>query len=137
AEWMFNDPQSPWNPMLKKGEGSQQSQIEELIQTPLIRLAGFRKQLIRLLDDTSQAGVLKITATGELTLSSDVVTGAWSRFDPHDTTEFWPAGMFEFRIADYLAWKLFQAGVTQECQLYWPLARRDRAIVQARKVLER
>lgn len=137
AEWMFNDPQSPWNPMLKKRDERQQSQVEELLQTPLIRLAGFRKQLIRLLDDTSQAGVLKITATGELTISSDVVTGSWSRFDPHDATAFWPAGVFEFRIADYWAWKLFQAGVTQECQLYWPLARRDGAIAQARKVLER
>ncbi|HEY3418033.1 MAG TPA: hypothetical protein VGM23_14235, partial [Armatimonadota bacterium] len=136
AEWLFNDPHSPWIPLVQQGYswGS-----EQLFTSPLLGVGAFRKQLLTGLANPVKAGVIKVAPGGrmDITLDAGWSTGVGQAQD--DPLGPKPGSQLAVRLCDVYAMYLSTRGV--ECfpafQPCWPLAERDKAIAAIVQVLRR
>ena len=120
ADWLFNDKASSW-------AARDASVVRNLVDTPVIRVAGFRRHVRSALTDRTPAGTVTLRNEGDVAICNDTggttYTGSW-RADPLAP----PLGtVTEFRISDLYAWKLSPLAGTPRCELYWPEAKRDEA----------
>ncbi len=132
ADWLFNDPRSPWLSELYRSHC-------DLLGHPgylwpgLLGVAGFRKRLGILLDDETVIGSIVFRAAD----NRQTFEIRWKdRAAPEK-----PGAVSEsaFRACDYVGWQLAIHGlaVMPRFQLEWPLERRNEAIAGCRQALKR
>ena len=130
AEWLFNDPASPWLPWQGDAKHPNAWALRDpLTGSPMLGLAGFRKLVVRLLADRSAFGSARLDERGYVTyrIGSGGQGGGGLAYvepdGPHATPET------PMRICDYHGWKLsgWVDGIPP-CMPYWPEDRRDRAL---------
>jgi len=133
ADWLFNDRQSAWRPFLERPDYS-----ITLIKTPLLGVAGFRKQVLLLLSNKSPCGTVELSEGGKTKIGNATITRSpgmsikmaggemGTGYDEHDPLA--KAGVLtRFRVCDHCAWELSQLDGVPNCQLYWPEKNRDEA----------
>lgn len=126
AEALFAKADSPWAERFLRTYGT-----NDLFETPLLGLPGFRKRLLVELTDPRPAGTLKLNAEGYgYAAVEGVSTGGAAIHSAGDPRAPKPGSEIVFRVCDYYAWRLSRLDGTPRCELYWPLADRDRAVVQ-------
>ncbi len=137
ADWLFNDPKSPWSSLLDKRHASDGFQRAELITSPLVGVPAFRKSLIAALGDKTRLGKVTVDKEGDVNLAMD--SGGSSGRGQSKVDPLAPAPGVEvpFRVGDFYAWTLSTLEGAPECELYWPEARRDQAITECVAFLTR
>ena len=105
-----------------------------LLRSPLLRSPPFRDHVARALHDTSPAGsvVVRGKSTLEITLGSGPrVTATVATLDDAPADE----KAHSFRVCDYYAAMLGTLDDAPRIRLYWPEARRTKAVAELRKAL--
>jgi hypothetical protein len=139
ARWLFNDPQSPWVPLLRDPgkDASLLFQQRGLFASPLLRSPGFREGLLAGMGIKSAMGTVR--RDGPRTLRYRTSAGWEESFQCNlndvDSIEREPGR--PFRVCDYVAWKLSEVEGSPRCELYWPEDRRDRALAASAAFLKR
>ena len=129
AEAMFRDG-SAWLPIVETKSSVPNSHLRvELAETELIRTSGMNKQIVKALADKRVAG--KLVRKSDTNASIDMVAGWGTGTDPSKDPLAPPVGTtLDIRACDYLAWILSKRQGAPKLELYWPLADRDRALVE-------
>ena len=128
ADWVFDDPRSPWNPLLQKRPTS--VQVEGLISSPLLGLSAFRRQVLLALADDRRVGTITVRPGDPVDVRLDRVldyggmTGA-------------PGVATPLRACDVYASSLAQVNGFAAYDPAWPPARRDQSIQQDARLLRR
>jgi hypothetical protein len=138
---LFEDPKSPWNPKVWRGEADvAEGHQRDLFGTPLLGLKSFRVLVLRALGDTTQVGTVATDADGRVI----VIQGNYKTVSDGHSTEhhvefsgepnaprnpFKPApSSMPLRMADKACESLEQLDGIPRFQKQWPLAKRDEAI---------
>ena len=134
AEAMFGDDRSPWAEHFLLAFN-----MKDLFDTPMMKLAPFRKRMLAELTKKDKAGILTITDEGYGQLKMDTGwqggPGVDARKDP--LAPKGPAKLV-FRVCDYYAWQVARTiKGAPRCELYWPEADRDRAVAACATFLKR
>jgi hypothetical protein len=126
TDWLFNNPASPWMPLLVKRTGSVYW-VSDLLRTPLVSVAAFRTHLLRELANTAEAGTAKTDAEGRVSIA---INAGWSaQYNPSsDVPQPAPGSEIEFRVCDVYANQLSRLEGTPPCELWWPREKRDAAV---------
>src|SRR5436305_8893078 len=66
AHWLFNDPKSPWVPLLPEARGEQAPHFQNLFASPLIVVAGFREGVLAGLADKAPLGTVAKVGEGSM-----------------------------------------------------------------------
>jgi len=137
AEKIFNGENSRWSPLNRVRPLNDSATLSDLATTPLIGLVGFRREVIRRLNDLSPDGTLQLSENGSV--------GCMLTDDAHHdfTVGFWkddplapPAGDgIYFRTCDWFAYELSRLDGFPRIGLYWPQAQRDAAVATCKAVL--
>lgn len=131
AAFLFNDPRSPWVPLVQERPGGLYgSAFENLLESPLLGVAGFRRAALAALADRA---VLQTVTLGGPDRQAD-----W-QIIRHDVGPFRPAApqAFPVRRCDLYAWHLSHLDGMPAFQYDWPLARKDAAVAAASARLRR
>jgi hypothetical protein len=108
---------------------------EHLLDAPMLGVAPFQTHVLRNLDDTTNAGTLKIDPRGggEIKLAR-VLSGMYVR---NNADPLLPdkGPELPIRVCDWYAWKLSFLEGTPLFELYWPLQKRDAALVSMRQFI--
>ena len=131
AAWLFNDAQSPWNPITGTPKDKDYvSRFGRRFDAPLLVLPAFRRHLAGLLTDRRLAG--RVTADGGQQQIELLVGGQWAQGSssycgaiPYPP----PHARVEFRVCDWIAHELSELHGMPRCELYWQQAERDKAVV--------
>jgi hypothetical protein len=110
----------------------------DLIHTPMIGLPGFRKELLRGLDDTSPGGTILVNASGFTytflpKMGGSTQTSSDPAQMPSDAPK--PGTTVPFRISDAYAYQLSQVEGFPIFKLYWPVAQRNAALAVCKTYL--
>ncbi len=137
AHWLFNDPQSPWVPLLPEVRGQQSSAFFNFFTSPLIAVAGFREGVLASLSDKTPLGTIEKTGENEVCRrikNLPVTTYSSSHLNLSGVT----AGTeHAFRRCDYLALQLSELEGCPQLDLFWPEARRDEGVSACAAYLKR
>src|SRR5262249_47896691 len=99
------------------------------LDTPRVGLPGFRKRLLVELADTSPAGKLKLNAEGYGFMEvTNAYSGGEAIHTAGDPLAPKPGAELTFRVCDYYAFHLSRLDGAPRCELYWPPARRAKAL---------
>ncbi len=126
AAWLFNNSASPWylilDPLKRVGYYT-----TRLFKTRLIEVPAFRKQLLRALKDTREAGYITVNNSRRMSIK---VRAGWTTSGPGKYEHRLPAGTTApFRVCDIYARQIFQAHKeAPECRVFWPEKERDKAV---------
>lgn len=136
AEWLFNDPASPWLPKMRR-EHFQSLGSPWYLKPGMLKVAGFRKRLESLLDDTTELGTVTVhdNKNGKSRMITWKDQEAMVRRGPSAAT---PSSESTFRVCDYIAWQfsLLRLPGTPPFELEWPQSRRDEALEACRQALK-
>ena len=137
ARWLFNDPKSPWVPILPKAQVTQALAFENLIASPLLVVAGFREGLLAGLTDKTPLGTIALGEGGYT--DCKFKNGLTMRQSTSDLDgEGVKVGVeHPFRNCDYLALKLSEIEGGPRIDLFWPENRRDGAVAACAAYLKR
>ena len=124
ADWLFNDPNSPWLAELRRTHFQMLAHRLRL-KPGMLGVAGFRKQLEVLLDDTSEMGTVTVFEQNKTRNrvirwnDQDSRGGTAGRLDPSAPK---PVSESAFRTCDYVAWQLAFSGLAgmPKFELEWP-----------------
>jgi hypothetical protein len=137
AQWLFNDPKSPWVPLLPEARGEQSPPFQNLFASPLMAVAGFREGVLAGLADRTPLGTVERGENGVIhhkIKNLPTMNSSSSNLD----LEGVPVGVeFPFRSCDYLASKLSDLEGCPRCDLFWPETRRDEAVAACVAYLKR
>jgi hypothetical protein len=134
AQKLFADPDSPWVPLVKKGAGD----IDNIFDSPLIGLAGFRVELLRGLNDKTPAGSMTLPPGGGENIDLDGIGSSGRGGAVNKDPLAPPVGTpVRFRFCDYYAWQISRVKGAPRCRLYWPEAKRDEAVAACRAFLQK
>jgi hypothetical protein len=128
ARWLFNDPKSPWVPLLPEARGQQTPHFNNLFSSSLIVVAGFREGVLASLADKTPLGTVSRTEKGSIRRK---ITGGGtmnSGTNNIDLSDFPPDVEHSFRNCDFVASMLSGLEGCPKCDLFWPEARRDEAV---------
>lgn len=137
AEWLFSAPESPWVPLLRNRPwgGGSFGGFPDIVTTPLLGLPAFRR---RLLDDMTTllgpGGTVEVR-DGGLRVSITDVHSTGGRASPADPDGPKSDTTIAFRMCDTYAHFLARVEGMPACELYWPEARRDKAIAASAAIL--
>ena len=137
AQWLFNDPKSPWVPLLPEARGERTPAFQNLFASPLLVLASFRAGVLAGLADKTPLGTVKKIGEGfiEHKIKNLPTMSSGSSYFFLDGI---PTGVeFPFRTCDYLASLLSNLEGCPKCDLFWPEARRDEAVAACVATLKR
>jgi hypothetical protein len=129
---MFAAHGSFWVPLLND-QGERQLGLGSLCKTPLVGMPEFQKELERGLLDTTKAGAVTLYAHG----NAAGTPGGGSHFYRLDPLAPAAGTVVDYRVCDAYADLLSQLDGFPECQTYWPVAERDRAVAACRGFLHR
>ena len=137
ATWLFNDPASPWVPLISPTKQNSGYHEGSLIPSPLVAVPGFRSLLQKALTDKTLAGTASVSDQRgvQINFTTGVSTGIGSaKVDPLMPK---PGEKVAFRMADYYGWKLAELEGSPPFELYWPEVRRDQGLVEMSAFLNR
>lgn len=125
AHQLFEDPSSPWVPLIKKSAYG----ADSLFRSPLVGLPEFRTELRRGLADKSPAGSATIESSGYVNVSVD---NGWSGGGGgswlEDKTAPPVGTLVHFRMCDLYAQQLSGIEGFPKFEFYWPESQREQAI---------
>ena len=136
---LFDDPKSPWNPRVWRGDATvAEGQQRGLFATPLLGLKAFRTLVIRALGDKTEVGTIETDANGRVivvqghyrTVSNGKATEHGINYDPNgpkDPHKPGPKAM-PLRMADEACEALERLEGIPRFKKHWPIAKRDLAI---------
>lgn len=103
-----------------------------LIGSPMLGLSPFRQQMLVNLTNTDFAGTAKVKNRNEIALEGlgTSVRYPGDRLTPPDGTDVM------FRQCDAYAYSLSNVAGMPRCELYWPVAERDKAVAKCRERLK-
>ena len=132
ARWLFNDPQSPWVPLLRARESRTMLLLPHMGASTRRRWcgsAGFREGLIAAMAEQGRDGDGPARRSPHDPVQDE---RRWRRELPGSTRTdldaVKPGVDLPFRVCDFLAWKVSSLEGAPGCELYWPEDRRDRAV---------
>lgn len=141
---MFAAPNSPWALTYGKAPkirlNTKADNLGAMIDTVLIAQPGFRDFLLANLQNQTVAGTAKVEPDGNITNFSredwaDWQSGSYnSNIDPLLPK---PGTAVPYRVCDLIASAVGDIEGAPECELYWPLARRNAAVAQCAAFLRR
>jgi hypothetical protein len=139
AEWLFTAPDSPWVPLLRPrppGSGSFGG-FPDLLRTPLLGLPVFRQRLLAdMATLTGPGGTVEARDGGLQVRITDVhMTGGQA--SPADPDSPQPGTTIAFRMCDTYGYFLSRVEGMPAFELYWPEARRDKALAACAATLRR
>ena len=137
AHWLFNDPKSPWVPLLPEARGQQMPDFRNLFATSLIVVPAFRHGVLAgLADQTPLGTVAKIDSQ---TVQRKIKNGSTTNYGSSnlDLDGVAIGVEYPFRRCDYLASKLSDLEGSPRIDLFWPEARRDEAVAACVAFLKR
>jgi hypothetical protein len=128
TRWLFNDPKSPWVPLIPEARGQQSPHFQNLFGSPLIVIAGFREAVLAGLADKTPLGT--VTRSDKSTIERMIKNVGPTRYGPANLDpDGIPLGVeYRFRYCDYLASELSNLEGCPRFDLFWPEARRDEAV---------
>ncbi len=132
AEWLFNDPSSPWNQLPWKGVS-----FPNPVESDLIRLPAFRKLLARELSKTNVIGSMEYFRPDTITYSLKDFGGGSRGFPWPPATAPAIGTKAEIRHCDWIAFSLSNAKRIPFFNPFAPIEERDEAIRNARVSLEK
>ena len=137
AQWLFNDPKSPWVPLLPEAQGRLSQSFQNLFASSLIVLPSFREGVLAGLADKSPLGTLQRGTDGSVERKiKDVPTTKHGSNNLE--LEGVPVGVeYPFRRCDLLASQLAGLEGCPQISLFWPEARRDEAVASCVFYLKR
>ena len=139
AAALFGDPGSPWMRLFQPGErawGASDS-LSELVASPLLGVALFRKLVLAGLADDRPSGSLRCDADCKVTIVIDKASSMFPTFHADDPHRPRPGSSMTLRMRDNFAWKLQQVEGFPRFELYWPRELRDRTIAAVVATLSR
>src|SRR5262249_1291729 len=80
ARWLFNDPKSPWVPLLPEARGQQSVHSQNLFASPLMVVAGFRDGVLAGLADKTPIG--SVARIDKNTIERKIKNGDTTRYGP-------------------------------------------------------
>jgi hypothetical protein len=136
---LFDDPKSPWNPRVWRGDATvAEGQQRRLFATPLLGLRAFRTLVIRALGDKTEVGTIETDANGRVivvqghyrTVSDGKATEHGVQYDPEGPKDPYRPGpkAMPLRMADKACEALVQLEGIPRFEKHWPIAKRDFAI---------
>ena len=136
ADTMFNTEGSPWNPVIQQREGAL-FETERLLQTPLVGMTAFRKQLLRQLSEKSNAGY--VACTGSDALETHFIAGRMigptGRLEADDPMRPKNGETRHFRTCDMIARSLSSIHGFPRVEVYWPEVKRDDSVRRVAELL--
>jgi hypothetical protein len=137
ARWLFNDPKSPWVPLVPEARGQQAPFHQNLFASPLLVVAGFREGVLAGLADKSPIGT--VTRIDKTTIERKIKDAAATRYGPNyfDAAEMAVGKEYPFRNCDYVASQVADLEGCPRCDLFWSEARRDEAVAACVAYLKR
>jgi hypothetical protein len=133
---LFEDPASPWVPLLRPEDlgWGQAGAFADLIISPLLGVAPFRKLVLAGLADDRPSGSVRCDADGKVTIAIDKgrpgTFGAFLSVHAGDLHRPRPGSSMAIRMRDKYAWKLQRLAGFPRFELYWPRHLRDRTIAE-------
>ena len=137
ARWLFNDPTSPWVPLILKARVQASPPLADLVASPLIIVAGFREGVLTGLTDRTPLGTLERSGNGSIQRKIKDVPTIHYGSSNLDLEGIAVGVEYPFRRCDYLASKLSRLEGSPRCELFWPEARRDEAVAACMAYLKR
>ena len=139
AAALFEDPRSPWNPQVWRGDATvAEGHQRDLFTTPMLGLKAFRTLVIRALGDKTEVGTVETDEKGRViviqghyrTVSARESTEHGVDFDPDGPKNPYKPGpkTMPLRMANLACEKLEGLDGIPRFKKHWPLARRDEAI---------
>ncbi len=128
ARWLFNDPKSPWVPLLYEARGKPRPFYPNLFDSPLIAVAGFQEAVIRGLADKAPLGTVERLADQSTRFR---FKGSNENSYSSVNVDFDGAVLgvvVPVRSCDYLAAAVSELEGCPRLSLFWPEARRDEDI---------
>jgi hypothetical protein len=137
AQWLFNDPKSPWVPILPEARAQQAPPFQDLIASPLIIVGGFRSGVFTGLADKAPLG--SITRRKSDSIERKIKGIPTTNFNATNLNlEGVAVGVeYPFRRCDFLASKLSELEGCPRFDLFWPEARRDEGVAACVAYLKR
>ena len=137
AQWLFNDPKSPWIPIVPEARGEQPPHFQNLFASPLLVVAGFREGMLAGLADKTLLGT--VVRVDKSNIERKIKNAGTTRYGPSNLD---PEGVlvgveYAFRYCDYLASLVSDLEGCPRCDLFWPEARRDEAVAACVAYLKR
>lgn len=133
VEWLFNDPASPWCPLMKRHKRAGHYHPDDFMETPLVGVAGFRRCLFSELSREVEIGELEVIKNGYMMVG---LTGMRSYQLYVGEAAGEPGTRRAFSVREFVTWKVSALDGTPRCELYWPEERRERAIAACAAFLE-
>ena len=129
ARWLFNDPESPWLPLLRTPGGQTTFFYDgNILSSPMVRVAGFRDGQIAAMTDRSVIGTVGRGANGAIVCRLNA-GGQEGSLPLRADLEGLEAGVKStYRVCDDVALKVSAVEGAPRIELYWSEERRDRAI---------
>jgi hypothetical protein len=136
---LFDDPASPWVPLFRPGDSGwgELGSRSDIITSPMLGAAPFRKQVLAGLADDRPAGSVQCDAAGKVTIVLDKSLSMLPTFHAADPHRPRPGLSMPLRMRDNYAWKLKEVGGFPRFELYWPPELRDRTIAEVVALLSR
>jgi hypothetical protein len=139
AAALFEDPSSPWNPQVWRGDATvAEGHQRDLFTTPLLGLKAFRSLVIRALNDKTVVGTVETDAKGRViviqghyrTVSDDESTAHGVNYHPDGPKNPYKPGpeAMPLHMADIACEQLEGLDGIPRFKKHWPLTRRDEAI---------
>ena len=137
ARWLFNDLKSPWVPLLPEDRGARAPGFQNLFDSPLVTIDGFREGVLAALGNKAQLGTIE--QAGKNSLRIKIKEGPNTNLG---STKINLDGIltgvkYPFRVCDLVASRLSSLEGSPQCELIWPEARRDEAVAACVAYLKR
>ncbi|HND20042.1 MAG TPA: hypothetical protein PLB18_11745 [Acidobacteriota bacterium] len=136
AERMFLQATSPWNPLVAKHNTYLDLQMPVILTTPLVGLPAVREQMLQGLQNKTPIGTVKVLKDAALDIQTQI---GWQLSQSGVSADIRsiPVGTtIPFRVCDLHAWLLSALPGTPPCELFWPLAKRNQAILACSRFLK-
>ena len=129
---------SGWNPLVRlTAERPSDSEEPDWVVGPLLTCDIFQGQLAEALTQKKEVGQALVHATDKIELKSNEGWEGETSTVPDDPLCPRPGAKVAFRLCDLCAYRLSQLEGAPRCELYWPEAKRDRAVAACAAYLKR
>jgi hypothetical protein len=128
ARWLFNDSRSLWVPLVPEARGQQPPGFQNLFNSPLMVVAGFREGVLAALTDRTPLGTVEKVDNRTIQYKVNKVTTTNYSSSNLDLDEIKIGVEFPYRRCDLLALRLSDVEGCPQIDLFRPEARRDESV---------
>ena len=131
ADWLFNDPQSPWAAAFRPKEGQAVSRLGWMVSTPTMEVPAFRKMIQNIaLADRAVVGKAEFGENGQVNIkfNDNSSMGGMTSRDLNNPDAPPIGAKADVRARDFYAWRLSGRGGAPYFNPCWPEPKRDAAI---------